>query len=48
MIFYLKIQENIFLQNHNFELIDIIFTEITPNNFQSDSVWINSSIMKIA
>ena len=38
----------IFLQNHNFELIDIIFTEITPNNFQSDSVWINSSIMKIA
>jgi len=31
----------VFLENNNFKLLDITFCEITPNNFQSDSVWIN-------
>ena len=36
----------VFLENNNFKLIDITFAEITPNNFQSDSVWINNKYIK--
>jgi len=34
----------LFLIKNNFILIDITFCEITPNNYQSDSVWINKNI----
>jgi len=33
-----------FLINNNFSLIDITFVEITSNNYQSDSIWINNNI----
>jgi len=35
----------LFLIKNNFILIDITFCEITPNNYQSDSVWINNNIL---
>jgi FkbM family methyltransferase len=34
-----------FLIKNNFSLIDITFVEITSNNYQSDSVWINNNII---
>ena len=36
---------DLFLIKNNFILIDITFCEITPNNYQSDSVWINNNIL---
>jgi FkbM family methyltransferase len=35
----------LFLIKNNFILLDIVFVEITPNNYQSDSIWINKNIM---
>jgi len=36
-----------FLEKHNFELIEITFAEITHNNYQSDSVWVNKRFKKL-
>jgi len=35
----------LFLLNKNFKLLDITFVEITPNKFQSDSIWLNNNII---
>ena len=36
----------LFLKKNNFILLDITFAEIIPNNYQSDSVWINEKFYK--